>query len=91
MGVTPRLLFDRYCHCDRLQGVVCFVSDGGDDLVYHLHVPKDFAEDGVGSVQPAVVVHADKELRAIIVGVPGAVVLPWPLTISIASCLSGRT
>jgi hypothetical protein len=70
------LLLDRHGHRDWLQGIVGFVARGGDDLVHHLHTSEDFAEDGVGSVQPAVVVHADKELRAVIVGVPRAVAFP---------------
>jgi len=53
------LFLDRHRHRDRLQGVVGFVARGGGDLVYYVHSPKDFAEDGVGSVQPAVVRDAD--------------------------------
>ena len=74
--VAPRLLFDRHRRRHRLQGIVEFIARGGDDLVYHLHAPKDFAEDGIGSVQPAVVRDTDIELGAVIVGVPRAVALP---------------
>lgn len=73
------LLLHRHRHRDRLQRVVGFVAGGGDDLVDDVHSPEDFAEDGVGSVQSAVVVHADKELRAVIIGVPRAVAFPWHL------------
>jgi len=48
---------------------------GGGDLVHHLHAPKDFAEDSIGSVQPAAVRDTDIELRAIIVGFSRAVAL----------------
>ena len=41
-------------------------------LVHHLHAMKDLAEDGVGSVQPAVVRDTDIELRAVIVEGPRA-------------------
>ena len=77
--MTPHLFLYRHRHRDRLQGVVGFVSGGGDDLVYHVHPPKDFAEDGVGSIQPAAVCDTDIELRAVIVGVPRAVALSWHL------------
>ena len=58
------LLLHRHLHRNRLQRVVEFVAGGGNDLVYYFHASKDFAEDGVGSVQPAVVRDTDIELRA---------------------------
>ena len=79
-GSHPTPLFlDRHLHLDRLQRIVEFVARGSDDLVYYVHAPKDFAEDGVGSVQPAVVIDTDIELRAVIVGVARAVALSWNL------------
>jgi hypothetical protein len=68
--VTPHLFLHCHRHRDRLQGIVGFVPGGGDDLVNDLHASKNFVEDGVGSVQPAVVRDADIELRAIFADVP---------------------
>ena len=62
-------LLHRHLHRDRLQGIIEFVARGGDDLVHDLHASENFAEDGVGSVQPAVVRDTDIELRAVIVEV----------------------
>jgi hypothetical protein len=85
------LLFDRHRHGDRLQGIIAFVSGGGDDLVHHLHAPKhfpeDFPEDSVGSVQLAIVRNADIELRAVIVGAPCAIVFAQRLAIETALAL----
>jgi hypothetical protein len=78
-GVTPRLLFDRHLHRDRFQRIVALVARRGDNLVHHLHASKDFAEDGIGSIQSTVVCDTDIELRAVIVGVSRAVALPWHL------------
>jgi hypothetical protein len=71
---TP-LLFHRHHHRNWLQRIVEFVARGGDDLVHHLHSPKDLTEDGVGSIQSTGVRDTDIELRAVIVGVPRAVAL----------------
>ena len=60
--VCPTLFLDRHRYRNRLQGIVEFVSGGGDDRVYYFHASKDFAEDGVGSVQPAAVIDTDIEL-----------------------------
>ena len=58
---TP-LFLHRHLHLDRLQWIVEFVARGGNDLVDDLHAPKDFAKDGVGAVQSAVVIDTDIEL-----------------------------
>ena len=55
-------LLHRQLHRDRLQRIVEFVAGGGDDLVYYFHASKDFAEDGVGSVQPTGVREVDMAL-----------------------------
>ncbi len=70
---APFLFLHRHLHRDRLQRIIEFVAGGGDDLVYYFHASKDFAKDGVGAVQPAAVIDADIELRAVIVGISRAV------------------
>src|SRR6267143_4294780 len=69
------LFLHRHLYLDRFERIVEFVAGGGDDLVHHLHAPKDLAKDCVGSVQSAAVRDTDIELRAVIVGVPRAVAL----------------
>lgn len=61
------LVFHRQRHRDQLQRIVAVIARGGDDFVCHLHAPKDLAEDGVGSFQPAAVRGIDIELRTVIV------------------------
>ena len=77
LPVPSSFFGDLYRHGNRLEGIVEAVSGGGDDLVHHLHSPKDLAEDGVGSVQSAVVCDTDIKLGTIIVGVSRAVAFPW--------------
>ena len=62
-------LFDSQLHRNRLQRIVVVAAGDGDDLVCNLHAPKDLAEDGLSSVQPAVIRDADIELRAVVVEV----------------------
>ena len=68
-------LFYRHLHRNRLQWIIEFVAWGGDHFVCDIHPPKDFAEDGVDSVQSAAVIGTDIKLRTVIVGVSRAVAL----------------
>ena len=73
-------LLDRHLHRNGYQRIIEFVARGGDDLVYYFHASKDFTEEGVGSVQPAAVIDASIELRAVIVEVLRAL---WSCILSI--------
>ena len=44
------LLLHGHGHGDRFKGIVAVVPDRGDDLIDHIHAPKDFAEDCIGAV-----------------------------------------
>lgn len=69
------LFFHRHGHRDRFQRVVGGVAGCGDDLIQHFDAAKDFPEHGVAPVESAVISHANKELRAVVVEVARAVAL----------------
>ena len=65
-------------HRDRFQGIVAVVAWGGGDLVDYFRASKDFAEDGVGSVQPAVAEVSSAVVLTRRLGHGDGVLLPRP-------------
>ena len=60
---------------DRLQRVVSLIARDADDLVDDLDSTKDFTKYRIATIKTAIVVHADKKLRSIVVEVACAITL----------------
>lgn len=69
------LFFDRHRHRDRIQWIVGCISGSRHDLVDHFYPAEDLSEYGIAPIQAAVISHADKELRAVVVEVARAIAL----------------
>ena len=69
------LLLHGHRHRDRIERVVPLVSRDTDNLIDNLDPTKDFSKHRIPPIQTAVLSHANKKLRAVVVEVARAVAL----------------